>query len=45
VVDTQTADPSAAAAERLTVMEVNEAFGYLWPRLRDLMEMLPALTR
>jgi tRNA(adenine34) deaminase len=31
--------------KRLTALEVNEALGYLWPRLRDLIEILPALTR
>jgi tRNA(adenine34) deaminase len=28
--------------ERLAAMEVNEALGYLWPRLQELTEVLPA---
>jgi hypothetical protein len=27
-------------AERLAAMEVNEALGYLWPRLQELAEVL-----
>jgi tRNA(Arg) A34 adenosine deaminase TadA len=29
-------------AERLAAMEVNEALGYLWPRLQELTEVMPA---
>ena len=29
-------------AERLAAMEVNEALGYLWPRLQELRELMPA---
>jgi hypothetical protein len=29
-------------AERLAAMEVNEAFGYLWPRLQELTELMTA---
>ncbi len=28
--------------ERLAAMEVNEAFGYLWPRLQELTKTMPA---
>jgi hypothetical protein len=28
--------------ERLAAMEVNEALGYLWPRLQELTEVMPA---
>ena len=28
--------------ERLAAMEVDEALGYLWPRLQELTEVMPA---
>jgi hypothetical protein len=29
-------------AQRLAAMEVNEALGYLWPRLQELTKVVPA---
>jgi hypothetical protein len=35
----------ADAAEQMTAMEVNEALGYLWPRLQELAAVMPDLYR
>jgi tRNA(adenine34) deaminase len=42
MVDVVHALEDGGEAERLAAMEVNEALGYLWPRLRELREQMPA---
>ena len=34
---------NSGEAERLTAIEVNEALGYLWPRLQELAAVMPDL--